>query len=382
MVHLKSKPDYTPLTPSFRPLPKNGHLANLEPEFAHVLKAADAAVAPFWKPELSLHDFRQAWLSPPPAPKGTPQEGVDVLAETRRIPVRDGAEVEIKIWRSKNAAAGADGKAVLGMRFHGGGWVVGGHMTEEPENLMLAGLGNVVVVSVDYRTAPEHKFPIPLNDCLDATKWVPPPQSSIPLTKPATNHRQCKSNASTLGIDPEKILLLGSSGGANIAIVTALRMRAEGVSGLLGQVLAFPVTCHPALMPSDKYELASYQQCHDAAIVDARKMEFFWDAYLPGPPGGVEPRAWHSPLLAAEGGLKGLPPVLMQVAGADPLRDEAIAFAERLQEEGVTTELHTYQGMPHCFYMFEGHQSTTEYYSRVIGFVKKIAGDAATRARL
>ncbi|KAF4810616.1 AB hydrolase superfamily protein [Colletotrichum siamense] len=359
MVHLKSKPDYTPLTPSFRPLPKNGHLAALEPEFAHVLKAADAAVAPFWQPELSLHEFRQAWLSPPPAPKGTPQEGVDVLAETRKIPVRGGAEIEIKIWRSKNAV----GKAVLGMRFHGGGWVVGGHMTEEPENLMLAGLGNVVVVSVDYRTAPEHKFPIPLNDCLDATKW-------------------CKSNASTLGIDPEKILLLGSSGGANIAIVTALRMRAEGVSGLLGQVLAFPVTCHPALIPSDKYELASYAQCHDAAIVDARKMEFFWDAYLPGPPGDVEPRAWHSPLLAEEGGLKGLPPVLMQVAGADPLRDEAIAFAERLQEEGVPTELHTYQGMPHCFYMFEGHQSTVEYYSRVIGFVKKIAGDAATRARL
>ncbi|KAK1847748.1 lipase esterase [Colletotrichum chrysophilum] len=157
-------------------------------------------------------------------------------------------------------------------------------------------------------------------------------------------------------------------------------MRAEGVSGLLGQVLAFPVTCHPALMPSDKYELASYRQCHDAAIVDARKMEFFWDAYLPGPPGDVEPRAWHSPLLADEGGLKGLPPVLMQVAGADPLRDEAIAFAERLQEEGVSTELHTYQGMPHCFYMFEGHQSTAEYYSRVIGFVKKITGDAATRA--
>lgn len=72
----------------------------------------------------------------------------------------------------------------------------------------------------------------------------------------------------------------------------------------------------------------------------------------------------------------------MQVAGADPLRDEGIAFAERLLDEGVPTELHMYQGMPHCFYMFAAHQSTTDYYRRVIDFVKKIADGPPTRARL
>ncbi|KAF9880807.1 hypothetical protein CkaCkLH20_01849 [Colletotrichum karsti] len=359
MVHLKSKPDYTTVSPTFRPLPRNGHLATLAPGFADVLKAADAAVAPFWVPELSLHDFRRLWLSPMPAPAGTPEEGVDVAAETRRIPVHDGAEVEIKIWRSTRDTS--DGRAVLGMRFHGGGWVVGGHVTEEPENRMLAGLGNVVVVSVDYRLAPEHKFPGPLDDCLDATKW-------------------CKENATSLGVDPEKIILLGSSAGSTIAVVTAMRMRAERVSGLLAQVLAFPVTCHPALAPEDEYELGSYRQCHDASVVDALKMEYFWDEYLPGEAGKVRPREWHSPLLAES--VKDLPPTLMQVAGADPLRDEAIAFAERLQAEGVPMELHTYQGMPHCFYMFDGHPSTTAYYKRVVDFVKKIADGSTARARL
>lgn len=132
------------------------------------------------------------------------------------------------------------------------------------------------------------------------------PQNPGLLPAWLTPNCQCKANAADLGVDPERTLLLGSSGGANIAVATAMRLREEGVSGLLGQVLAFPVTCHPALLPSDKYELGSYRQCHDASIVDALKMEFFWDAYMPDEPGRVEPRTWHSPLLADS--LRGLPP--------------------------------------------------------------------------
>lgn len=155
MVHLKPVSTYAPPSPYFRPLPRNGHLGAADPALAPILSAADAAVAPLWHPALSLDEFRRAWLVPPPAPRGTPREGVDVGTETRMVPMRDGVEREVRIWRARTGPS-RDGEeerpGALAMRFHGGGWVVGGHVTEEPGNLMLAGLGGVVVVSVDYRT--------------------------------------------------------------------------------------------------------------------------------------------------------------------------------------------------------------------------------------
>lgn len=152
MVQLKATSTYAPSSPPFRPLPRNGHLGAPDPALAPALAAADAAVAPLWHPALSLDEFRRAWLVAPPAPRDTPREGVDVVTETRLVPMRDGAEREVKIWRAEREGAEEERPAALAMRFHGGGWVVGGHVTEEPENLMLAGLGGVVVVSVDYRT--------------------------------------------------------------------------------------------------------------------------------------------------------------------------------------------------------------------------------------
>jgi acetyl esterase/lipase len=149
MVHLKSKPEYIILSSDFKPLPKHGHLSAIDPEFAKVKDAADAAVAPIWEPSLSMASFKEAWRIAPPAPEDCPVEGVDVLTSLKYCTARDGADIELKVYKSANKDARGD--AALGMRFHGGGWTVGGHMTEEPENLMLAALGNAVVVSVDYR---------------------------------------------------------------------------------------------------------------------------------------------------------------------------------------------------------------------------------------
>lgn len=132
------------------------------------------------------------------------------------------------------------------------------------------------------------------------------------------------------------------------------------MTGIIAQMLDYPVTCHPSFFPKDKYELNSYVQNHDATIVDAVKMEFFWDLYQKP----AQPDPYHSPLLAKS--LKGLPPAcesrhcfrslseltkcpVIQVAGADPLRDEAIAYAEALQKAGVPVELHVYKGLPHFF---------------------------------
>ncbi|KPM35044.1 hypothetical protein AK830_g11522 [Neonectria ditissima] len=298
MVVAKDKPEYVDID-NFKPLPKYGHLSELDPEFAKVKAATDQMVEQIWEPSLSLDDFRKMWLNDSLPPAGCPKEGVDVTTETRRIPMRDGAEVEIKVYTAREKKPGS----ALVMRFHGGGWVVGGHCTEHSENLLIAGRTNSVVVSVDYRMAPEYRFPYSANDCLDSLKWS-------------------KENASSLGVDAEKIILAGGSAGGNLvspppiitpdhspatniqsqAAVAALMARDEDISGIVAQVLCFPVTCHPKFAPADKYELGSFRQNHDASIVTSARLEWFLDHYIPEPTPD-----WRLSCLLAPS-LRGLPP--------------------------------------------------------------------------
>lgn len=147
MVVAKDKPEYVALDPNFKPLPKYGHLSELDPEFAKLKEATDQMVNQIWEPSLSLEAFRKMWLNDSAPPEGCPTEGVDVMTETQQIPMRDGGKVEIKVYKSKDKKP----DSALVMRFHGGGWVVGGHCTEHSENLLIAGRTNSVVVSVDYR---------------------------------------------------------------------------------------------------------------------------------------------------------------------------------------------------------------------------------------
>ncbi|KAL5090091.1 hypothetical protein Trisim1_004616 [Trichoderma cf. simile WF8] len=344
MVITKKEGEYVPVDPNFRPLPKFGHFSELDPEYAKLRPMLNSMMEGLWQPETSLEDFRKAWLNSPPAPEGCPVEGKDVLTETRMIPTRDGAEIEIKLYTAKNKRPGS----ALVVRYHGGGWVVGGHCTEHSENLMIADWTNSVVVSVDYRQAPEYKFPYAANDCFDALKW-------------------CGKNAASLGADASKIILNGSSAGGNLASVVAIMARDEGFQGIVAQILTFPVMCHPKFFPREAYEMGSYQQNSNDSVVTAARMEWFWDMYLP------EPTAdWRSsPLLAQS--LKNLPPALIIAAGCDIHRDEAIAYAERLQNEGADTQLKIYKGMPHCFYMLQTHPETKDYYKRIVEFVGKFS---------
>ncbi|KAF5008831.1 hypothetical protein FDECE_4910 [Fusarium decemcellulare] len=342
MVVTKDAPEYVPIDSNFKPLPKNGHLSELDPEFAQAKPAIDHLMEEWWEPSRSLEEFRQLWQLNQAAPEGCPVEGEDVLTETQQIPMRDGALVEIKIYRAKDKKPGS----ALVMRFHGGGWVVGGHCTEHAENLVIAGKTNSVVVSVDYRMAPEFRFPYAVNDSFDGLKWA-------------------KANATCLGVDAEKIILIGGSAGANLAAVVALIARDEGISGVVTQVLSFPVACHPKFHPTEKYELGSYKQNYNASVVNAVRMEWFLDLYMPEP----TPDWRFSPLLAPS--LKGLPPALVLVAGYDTLRDEGIAYAERLKEEGVETGLHTYQGVPHCFPMLPTHPKTVDYYDKLVKHIRR-----------
>ncbi|KAL3423499.1 lipase esterase [Phlyctema vagabunda] len=231
-------------------------------------------------------------------------------------------------------------------RMHGGGWVVGRHEVDGAENVYAAVNRGIIVASVDYRKAPEHPFPQALDDSYDGLLW-------------------CKRNAKLLGINPEKIVLSGSSAGANLAAALALEARDNSISGIRAQVLHFPSVCHPKFFPSDQYEFGSYVQNYSNCVLGTLRMETFLDAYMPNP----HPDHRFSPLLAES--LTDLPPTLIQCAGADILRDDAYAFAEALKAEDVEVEIHCYPGLPHCFpAILTTASETSQFYERYCEFLE------------
>ncbi|EXJ87218.1 hypothetical protein A1O3_04177 [Capronia epimyces CBS 606.96] len=270
---------------------------------------------------LPIADLRAIKYRPAALPEDIPQPGIDIDISTIEVPVRDGAKIPLRVYRAKAASANqlpdSDG-AVLFFNIHGGGWVLGVPETEEAQNRIIAVRNKAVVVSVDYRKAPEFPFPVPLDDSYDVLQWC----------------RQ-KENAVSLGVDANKIVIGGGSAGANLTAAITLRARAhDNLSGIVGQILNIPVTCHPQYFPSERYSHLSWSQNAEAPVVDAARMIWFWNHYLSA--SGVEAAADPSlsPLLASKEALEGLPPALVQVAGMDPLRDEGLAYAEALGASG------------------------------------------------
>ncbi|KAJ8119808.1 hypothetical protein ONZ43_g3324 [Nemania bipapillata] len=279
MIGLQDKPQFVDIDPDFKPLPKYGHLSEKTPEFLAVEDAISAAYEkPYMLPDIPT--FRQVAGDPDAAmPPGGPDRYRDVKTELLHFPARDGHLIELKVYKSPHVAP----DATLMYRMHGGAFCVGGHEVDGAENVYAATNPHIVVVSVDYRLAPENPFPKPVEDCYDGLLW-------------------CKENAKTLGINPEKIIVGGSSAGANLAAVMSIMARDNGVSGIISQVLHFPSVCHPKFYPRDKYELASNIQNMENAVLGTTKFDLFLNAYIPNP----EPDYRHSPLLAPS--LAGLPP--------------------------------------------------------------------------
>jgi acetyl esterase len=189
---------------------------------------------------------------------------------------------------------------------------------------LAAGIG-CVVVSVDYRLAPEHKFPSGPNDCLAATRWA-------------------AANAAALGADPSLMMVAGDSAGGNMAAVTALRIRDEGGPALCGQMLLYPVTdYHTPGTPSYTENANGYGLTRDT-------MEWFWEHYLVKSAEAENPYA--SPLRARD--LTHLPPAYVISAEFDPLRDEAELYGMQLRAAGVATEIIRRPGMNHGFLFWVG----------------------------
>ncbi|HZG05643.1 MAG TPA: alpha/beta hydrolase [Streptomyces sp.] len=243
--------------------------------------------------------------------------GVDV-AEVR-APGPDGApEVPLRIYRPQGAAGPLP--AVYGI--HGGGFVLGSPDVDHAWNLMLCRELGALVVSVDYRLAPEHPFPAPLEDCYAGLCWL-------------------AKNTTELGVRPDRVALWGDSAGGGLAAGLALLARDRG-----GPAVCFQHLCSPAL--DDRLQTPSARLFTDTPVWNRRNARLSWEAYLGyGVPGtaGVSPYA--APARAGVIELSGLPPAYVSVMEFDPLRDEGIDYARALLAAGVPVELHLIPGTFH-----------------------------------
>ena len=243
---------------------------------------------------------------------GSPQPIAHI--ENRSIPVVTG-EIPIRIYVPEG-----NGPFPVLVYFHGGGWVIGDLDTHDEVCRSLANRVPCAVVSVDYRLAPEHKFPVAPEDCYAATQWV------------AANAAQFHGDASRLAVG-------GDSAGGNLTAVVAQMARDRHGPPLVFQLLIYPATDFRMNTPSVDENAEGY-------LLTKQDMIWFMNHYLNSEEEKLNPLA--SPFLATD--LHGLPPALVITAEYDPLRDEGERYGQRLKEAGVPTTMSRYDGMIHGFF--------------------------------
>lgn len=264
--------------------------------------------------QLSPQEARQMFrdtrpASTPPAPEiGTVK---DLMADGPAGPI------PLRLYRLKGVPASTTLPALV--FFHGGGWVIGDLETHDVLCRQLTAGAGIGVVNVDYRLAPEHKFPAAIDDAWAATRWV-------------------AAHAAELGIDAGRLAVGGDSAGGNLAAVVALLARDHGAPSLALQVLIYPVTDVGAESPS-------YADFAEGFMLTRETMRWFSAHYLAGRHDAVDWRV--SPLRAPS--LAGVAPALVVTAGFDPLRDEGDAYARKLREAGGRVDATCYGGMIHGF---------------------------------
>lgn len=228
----------------------------------------------------------------------------------------NGVRIPLRIYWPK-----AEGTLPVYLNIHGGGWWMGDGFVMESATTRLANDAGVIIVSVDYRLAPEHSYPAALDDCYAALEWL-------------------HANAKELGGDPERIGIGGGSAGGNLAAALALRARDQNGPAIRFQYLMIPAT---DLVNSD---WDSFREAGDRYMLKVSSLAKMYESYAPD--AAARSSAYVSPLLAKD--LSGLPPALVVTAHFDPLRDQGIAYAERLKSAGVPTQLHSEDGGLHGFF--------------------------------
>jgi acetyl esterase len=244
------------------------------------------------------------------------------------------AGVPVRLYRP----AASSGPLPVTLYFHGGGWVTGNLDTHDALCRRLATASDSLLIAVDYRLAPEHPYPAAVEDVWAVTSWV-------------------ASHAPEIGADEARIAVAGDSAGGNLAAVAAVRARDSGIP-LRMQVLAYPV------IDAD-LETPSYRANGEGYGLEREAMRWYWRQYCPDEARRAEPEA--SPLRA--GDLSGVAPAYVLVCELDPLHDEGLAYARRLEEAGVPVRLRREDGMIHGFLRLSGP------ISRGYGAAADIAGE-------
>jgi acetyl esterase len=283
---------------------------------AVVAMAEAMAANPDWKPtyqvtpQVAREGYRalSALFGPQP----------EVGAVQDRTIEGPGGAIPIRVYTPKNAAANSGVFVYL----HGGGWVIGDLDTHDRECRTLCNDTPCVVVAVDYRLAPEHRYPAAVDDAWAALQWV-------------------AKHGSEIGADPKRIAVGGDSAGGNLAAVLALRARDQGGPALRAQILVYPSVAGELLT------YPSHQENATAPFLPLESMRYFRAHYLgPDVVKTIDPEV--APIHAASH--KNLPPALIITAEFDPLRDEGRAYAQQLKAAGSEAKLVEYSGMPHMFF--------------------------------
>ncbi|KAL2866078.1 Alpha/Beta hydrolase protein [Aspergillus lucknowensis] len=251
-------------------------------------------------------------------------EVASVSISHERIKARDGAELELRIYKDKSL----DRKGILFFVTHGGGWVFGDHSTEEAMNRLVAKRTSSVVVSVNYRL-------------------------------------QCRENAESLEIDANRVIVGGSSSGGIIAAALALKDGDEGIGAIFGQVLNIPDTWHPTHFPKDRFEYYSPEQNKDAPILTTEAAHWFWDLYC----ATDDADCYASPLLASyhEG--------YHQHQDVIPSATTGWLTAKHSKPVPVKTKI--YPRLPHAFCLFPDLKETRTYFSSIVDWINFLDKDLA-----
>ncbi len=294
---------------------------------------------------MALHPQCKAFLDMLASAGGTPLEQLPV-AEARKAPLAmielSGPEEPVAQVENRTIPGPSQPipirvyRPVLGetlpvlVYFHGGGFVICNLDTHDRQCRSLANASRCAVISVDYRLAPEHKYPAAADDAYAATQYV-------------------AEHAAEFGVDPNRIAVGGDSAGGNLAAVVSLLARDRGGPRIKFQLLIYPVV--------DFYDQSpSMHQFGRDHFLTLESMDWFTETYLPNSTAGREPSA--SPLNAAD--FRGLPPAMVITGECDPLRDQGEAYARKLQAAGVPVELKRYEGMIHLFFQLGGIVDTAK----------------------
>jgi acetyl esterase len=286
----------------------------LDPDAAAVYKAAQEAGRPAYEtltaPEARAYYAQARFATNPEAPELARVAPLSIPAPHGAIPARIYVPKELRRH---------DGLSPALVFFHGGGWVIGDLDSHDVVCRKLAVEGALIAISVEYRLAPEHKFPAATDDAIAATKWI-------------------AANARELGIDAARLSVGGDSAGGNLAAVVTLAARDGNGPAIAGQVLIYPAVDFAMTH-------GSHSEPETSVLLTHSVIRWFRDHYL----GGADIHDWRaSPARAAS--LASLPPAYVLTAGADPLRDEGDEYAERLKQAGVPVTYKHYPGQFHGFF--------------------------------